>query len=178
MYLDVIFFDNYTKEFRLFHTHLYSNVLFFSVSASSQNIQIQVLPQPVIYQENDLVIQCSITNPSQLSSVYSIQLHRNSSMDFETVVSIFKDQTPEIQWPLGSSLQNRASAEGSEVNTPSRATLKLTIDKQSVLCPSDFTAYRCKLSGFTSAESYAVTQETNPVTIIYTGKCRCKMDSW
>ena len=85
----------------------------------------------MIYRENDLVIQCSITNPSQLSNVYYIQLLRNSSMGFETVVSIFKDQTPQIQWPSGSSLQNRASAEGAEINTPSRATLKLTIDKHS-----------------------------------------------
>nr|XP_022325352.1 uncharacterized protein LOC111125641 isoform X3 [Crassostrea virginica] len=140
--------------------------------ASSQNIQIQVLPQPVIYQENDLVIQCSITNPSQLMSVYYIQLHRNSSTDFETVLSIFKDQNPQIQWPSGSTLQNRASADGSEIKTPSTATLKLTIDKDSVLCPNDFTAYRCKMSGFSSAEYDAVTQETNPVTIIYTVKPR------
>ena len=178
MYLDVIFFDNYTKEFRLFHTHLYSNVLFFSVSASSQNIQIQVLPQPVIYQENDLVIQCSITNPSQLSSVYFMQLHRNSSTGFETVVSILKDRNPQIQWPLGSSLQNRASTAGSEINSPTKAKLKLTIDKDSVLCPTDFTAYRCKMSVFSAVSSDAVIQETNPVTVIYTGKCRGNMDSW
>ena len=123
----------------------------------------------MIYQENDLVIQCSITNPSQLSSVYYIQLLRNSSMDFETVVSIFKDQTPQIQWPVSMSLQNRTSALGSVIITPSSATLKLTIDKHSVLCLTDFTAYKCKMSGFSSAESDAVTQETNPVTINYTG---------
>ena len=144
-------------------------MFYFFVSASPQNIQIQVFPQPVIYQENDLVIQCSITNPSQLSSVYYIQLLRNSSMDFETVVSIFKDQTPQIQFPVSMSLQNRTSALGSEIITPSSATLKLTIYKHSVLCPNDFTAYRCKMSGFSSAESDAVTQETNQVTIKYTG---------
>ena len=153
-------------------------VLFFSTSASSQNIQIQVLPQPVIYQENDLVIQCSITNPpkSQLSSVFYIQLLRNSSTGFETVVSIFKDQTPQIQWPSGSSLQNRASAEGSEINTPSTAKLKLTIHKNSVLCPTDFTAYMCKLSG--SRVIFAVTRETNPITITYIGKCRVNTENW
>nr|XP_022325342.1 uncharacterized protein LOC111125639 isoform X1 [Crassostrea virginica] len=140
--------------------------------ASSQNIQIQVLPQPVIYQENDLVIQCSITNPpkSQLSSVFYIQLLRNSSTGFETVVSIVKDQTPQIQWPSGSSLQNRASAEGSEINTPSTAKLKLTIHKNSVLCPTDFTAYMCKLSGIRIF--FPVTQETNPITITYIVKPR------
>ena len=157
---------------------LYCDDLFVSVSASSQNIQIQVLPQPVIYQENDLVIQCSIINPSQLSAVYNIQLHRNSGTGFETVVAIFKDQNPQLQWPSGSTIQNRASTAGSEINTPSKAKLKLTIDKDSVLCPNDFTAYRCKMSGFSSAESDAVTQETNPVTVTYTGKCRGNMDSW
>ena len=90
-------------------------------------------------------------------------------MDFETVVSIFKDQTPQIQWPVSMSLQNRSSALGSEIKTPSSATLKLTIDWYSALCSTDFTAYKCKMSGFSSAESDAVTQETNPVTIIYTG---------
>nr|XP_022325349.1 uncharacterized protein LOC111125640 isoform X2 [Crassostrea virginica] len=151
-----------------------SMILLMSIipKASSQNIRIQVLHQPLIYQENDLVIQCYITNPSQLSSVFYIQLLRNSSTDFETIVSIFKDQTPQILWPSGSSLQNRASADGSEINTPSTAKLKLTIDKQSVLCPNDFTAYRCKMTGFSSAESDAVTKETNPVTIIYTVKPR------
>nr|XP_022325707.1 uncharacterized protein LOC111125833 isoform X3 [Crassostrea virginica] len=141
-----------------------------TADAFPQNIQIQVLPKPVIYQENDLVIQCSITNPSQLSSVFYIQLHHNSSTGFETTVSIFKDQNPQIQWPSGSTLQNRASALGSEINTPSTAKLKLTIDKNSVMCPTDFTAYRCKLSGFSSAESDAVTQESNPVTVTYTVK--------
>ena len=155
------------------------SVLFFFTSASSQNIQIQiqVLPQPVIYQENDLVIQCSITNPSQLDSVFYIQLLRNSSTGFETVVSIFKDQTPQIQWPVSMSLQNRTSALGSEIITPSSATLKLTIDKHSVLCPTDFTAYNCKFSGLSTSTSDFVTQEANPVTITYIGKCRGNMEN-
>ena len=153
-------------------------VLFFSTSASLQNIQIQVLLQPVIYQENDLVIQCSITNPSQLSSVFYIQLLRNSSTGFETVVSIFKDQTPQIQWSSGSSLQNRASAEGSEINTPSTAKLKLTVHKNSVLCPTDFTAYKCKFSGLSTSTSDVVIQEANPVIITYIGKYRGNIDKW
>ena len=142
----------------------------FFISAFPQNIQIQVLPQPVIYQENDLVIQCSITNPSQLTSLFYMLLLKNTSLGFETAVSIFKDQNPQIQWPSGSTLQNRASAVGSEINTLSTARLKLTIDKNSVLCPTDFTAYICKFSGFSTATSNAVTQETNPVAVTYTGK--------
>ena len=148
---------------------LYCDDLFVSVSASSQNIQIQVFPQPVIYQENDLVIQCSITNPSQFSAVYYIQLQKNSSTGFETAVSIFKDQNPQIQWPSGSTLQNRASAVGSQINTPSTAKLKLTIDKNSVVCPTDFVEYRCKMSGFSTWTSDAVIKETTPVTASYTG---------
>ena len=154
---------------------LYCDDLFVSVSASSQNIQIQVLPLPVIYLENDLVIQCSITNPLQLSSVYYIQLHRNSSTGFDTVVSIFKDQSPQIQWPSGSTLQNRASAAGSEINTPSSANLKITIDKNSVLCPTDFEVYKCKMAGFSTMTSDAVTQVTNPITVTYTGMYKYNM---
>ena len=96
------FFDVQTKAFRLFYdTHQHSDD-FFSVKASSQNFQIQGLPQPVIYQENDLGIQCSITNPPQLSNVYYMQLYKNVSTDFETVVSIFVDSTPQIHWSWGS----------------------------------------------------------------------------
>ena len=142
---------------------------FVSVSASSQNIQIRFPPQPVIYLENDFVIQCFITNPSQINSVFYMQLFRNSSTDFETVVSIFKDQTPPIRWPSGSTLQNRASAVGSQIKIPSSAILKLTIDKNSVVCPIDFVEYRCKMSGFNTVISDAVTQETTPVTVSYTG---------
>ena len=149
---------------------LYCDDLFVSVSASSQNIQIQVLPLPVIYLENDLVIQCSIANPSQINSVYYIQLRGNSSSGFKTVLSIFKDQNPQIQWPSGSTLQSRASSTGSEINTPSSATLKLTIDKNSALCPTDFTAYMCTFSGFSTVTSNGVTQETTPITVTYTGK--------
>ena len=149
---------------------LYCDDLCDSVSASSQNIQIQVLPLLVIYQENDLIIQCSITNPSQLSSVYYIQLQKNSSTGFETVVAIFKDQSPQIQWPSGSTLQNRASAVGSQIKIPSSAILKLTIDKNSVMCPTDFVEYRCKMSGLSTVTSDAVTQETNPITVTYTGR--------
>ena len=86
-----------------------------------------------------------------------MQLLKNCSLGFKTAVSIFKDQTPQIVWPSGS-LQNRASAVGSEINTLSTARLKLTIDKNSVLCPTDFTAYMCKFSGFNTATSDVVTQ--------------------
>ena len=166
------------KHSDYFIIHAYILMIFFSVAASSQNIQIQVFPQPVIYQENDLVIQCSVTNPSQLSDVYFMQLLRNSSTDFEIVVAILKGQNPQIQWPSGSSLQYRASAEGSEITTPSTAKLKLTVEKNSVLCPTDFTAYKCKFLGL-STSTYAVeTQETNPVTITYIGKCRGNIDKW
>ena len=138
-------------------------------------MQIEVLPLPVIYQENALVIQCSITNPSQFSSVYYIQLHRNSSTGFETVVSIFKDQSPQIQWPSGSTIQNRASTAGSKINTPSSANLKITIDKNSVLCPTDFAVYKCKMSGFSTVTSDAINQETTPSTVTYTGKYKDNM---
>ena len=135
----------------------------------------------MIYQENDLVMQCSITNPSQLSDVNFMQLHRNSSTGFQTVVSILKGQTPQapqIKWPSGSTLRYRASTGGSEINTPSTAKLKLTVEKNSVLCPTDFTGYKCKFSGLSTSTSDVVIQEANPVTITYIGKYRGNIDKW
>ena len=117
-----------------------------------------------------MVIQLFITNPSHLSSVFYVQLNRNSSTGFETVVLMFKDQTLPIRWPSGSTLQNRAYVVGSKINTPSSAILKLTIDKNSVVCPTDFVEYRCKMSGFSTLTSDAITQETTPITVTYTGK--------
>lgn len=135
----------------------------FILLASSENIQIQVLPETVIYKKNDLLITCSITTPSELSSISFIQLQKNYSTTFDTVVSVATGQTPNIQWK-DSALQRRASATGS-IDSPSTAQLRLTIDKSYVQC-SDFNMYKCKMSGFGTA-SVAVTQETNPITISY-----------
>lgn len=137
----------------------------FSISASSENIQIQGFPETVIYKKNDLLITCSITTPSELSSISFIQLQKNYSTTFDTVVSVATGQTPNIQWK-DSALQRRASATGS-IDSPSTAQLRLTIDKSYVQC-SDFNMYKCKMSGFGTA-SVAVTQETNPITISYIG---------
>eukprot|EP00105_Crassostrea_gigas_P029356 XP_011451283.1 PREDICTED: uncharacterized protein LOC105345013 isoform X5 [Crassostrea gigas] len=142
-------------------------LLYFTSLASAQDILIQALPQTVIYGENDLVIVCSISNPSLLSSVFFIQLLRNSSTTFETVVSVTTGQPATIQWK-DSALQRRATAIGN-LDSPSSAQLRLTIDKDSVLCPADFKMYMCKMSGLTTA-SDVVPKETSPITISYTAK--------
>ncbi|XP_052722436.1 cell surface A33 antigen-like isoform X5 [Crassostrea angulata] len=140
-------------------------LLYFTSLASAQNIQIQAQPQTINFRENDMVIVCSITNPSQLNAVYSIQLQRNSSTTFETLVSVANGLTPPLQWK-DSALRNRATATGS-VDSPSTAQLRLTIDKNSVQCPTDFKMYMCKISAFSNVASETVTQETSPVPISY-----------
>eukprot|EP00105_Crassostrea_gigas_P016809 XP_011434332.1 PREDICTED: uncharacterized protein LOC105333181 isoform X1 [Crassostrea gigas] len=132
-------------------------------STSAQNIQIQALPQTIIYRETDLVIICSITNPSQLSSVFFIELLKNSSTTFETVVEVSTGQTLLVQW-RDTTLQNRASATGN-IDSPSNAQLRLTIDKNSVLCHADFKMYKCKMAGFSSTALEVVTQETSSIAL-------------
>lgn len=117
------------------------------------------------------MIVCSITNPSQLNAVYNIELQKNSSTTFETIVSVASGQTPPVQWK-DSELRNRATATGS-IDSPSTAQLRLSIDKSSVQCPNDFKMYKCKFSGYNSYSEKSVTQETSPFTISYIGKC-CK----
>lgn len=136
-------------------------------SASAQNIQIQALPPTVNYGENDLVIVCSITNPSQLNAVFFIQLQRNSSTTFETVVSVANGLTPPLQWK-DTQLQGRASATGN-VDSPNTAQLRLTIVKDRVMCPSDFKMYMCRMLCISSSGSETVTQETSPIIISYIG---------
>ncbi|XP_065930409.1 uncharacterized protein [Magallana gigas] len=59
-----------------------------SLLAYAQNIEIQAFPSTVNFRENNLVIVCSITNPSQLASVFFIQLLKNSSTLFDDVVQL------------------------------------------------------------------------------------------
>ncbi|XP_052722409.1 uncharacterized protein LOC128193163 isoform X3 [Crassostrea angulata] len=136
-----------------------------TTDASIQNLHIQAFPQTVNYKENDLVIVCSIINPSQLNAVYNIELQKNSSTTFETIVSVATGQTPSVQWK-DSALRNRATATGN-IDSPSTAQLRLSIDKTSVQCPNDFKMYMCKFSGYNSYSEKSVTQETSPITISY-----------
>lgn len=140
---------------------------FLFVISICTNIQIQALPQTIIYRETDLVIICSITNPSQLSSVFFIELLKNSSTTFETVVEVSTGQTPLVQW-RDTTLQNRASATGN-IDSPSNAQLRLTIDKNSVLCHADFKMYKCKMAGFSSTALEVVTQETSSIALYQIG---------
>ncbi|XP_065933592.1 uncharacterized protein [Magallana gigas] len=136
-------------------------LLYFTSLASAQNIQIQAQPQTVNYMESDMNIVCSITG-TQLSSLFFIQLLKNSSTTFETIVSVIPGQTPPVKWK-DTQLQGRATATGN-TDPPSTAQLKLTIDKASVICPTDFKTYMCKMSAL-STNSDIVNGETSPITI-------------
>lgn len=137
----------------------------FFVVARSQNVQIQAVPTTVKYLENDLVIICSIKNPSSLKAIASLELLRNESGSFQTIVSINQDQRP--HW-INTLLERRATVSGS-VNDTNSTELKFSIDKKNVLCPEDFTVYKCKMSGYnyTISSNYIVHDE-DQITITYT----------
>lgn len=142
-----------------------NNYFIFLFSAFTQDIQIQALPPKVILRENDLVIVCSITNPSQLDSLFYIELSKNASIDFNTVVSVTSND--QIKW-ADSTIQNRGAIAVGSISTLSTAHLRLTIDKDSVQCPEDFKMYRCKISGLDTL-SKIITKASTPIIIDYTG---------
>lgn len=119
----------------------------------------------VNYLENDLTIVCSISNPSQLKSVYTIELQKNASTTFMPVVTIAAGQTPLFQWNVNSDLQGRTTPTGN-LDSPSSAQLRLVIDKNVVRCPSDFSMYRCTMSGLGGTGSEAQTSDSTTVNYI------------
>jgi hypothetical protein len=137
--------------------------LYFVLSASSQNLQIQAQPITVDLRQDDLVILCSVS-PSQLTQVFSIQLKRNNSGTLENVVSVVGNS---VSWQ-DNVLQNRATATGS-VSTPAEANLRFTIPMDNVQCPADFTGYQCTLAGFGSGSTGVVNQKTNQIFVSYRG---------
>lgn len=100
--------------------------MYFFVAARSQHVQIQAVPPTVKYLENDLVIICSITNPLSLIAIISLELQRNESGSFQTIVSINQDQKP--HW-INTLLERRATVSGS-VNDTNSTELKFSIDKK------------------------------------------------
>ena len=80
------------------------------------------------------------------------------------MVSIFKDQAPQIQLPNGSTLQTRATVSES-INSTSAAFLKYRIDKDRVQSPENYTAYECRFEGFNKIKRDAVTEEANPISV-------------
>uniref|UniRef100_A0A8W8J9L4 Tyrosine-protein phosphatase domain-containing protein n=1 Tax=Magallana gigas TaxID=29159 RepID=A0A8W8J9L4_MAGGI len=146
-----------------------SLVVFFYLvlPARSQHVQIQAVPPTVKYLENDLVIICSITNPSSLIAIISLELLRNASGSFQTIVSIKQDQKP--HW-INTLLERRATVSGS-VNDTNSAELKFSIDNKNVLCPEDFTTYKCNMSGYVNImNSNYIVQNEDQITITYTSK--------
>nr|XP_034301838.1 uncharacterized protein LOC117681442 [Crassostrea gigas]XP_034301839.1 uncharacterized protein LOC117681442 [Crassostrea gigas] len=139
------------------------SVLSLISHALTQDIQIQALPPKVTIQENDLVVLCSIINSSRLQSLFFIELSRNATVNFTTVVSVLNDD--EITW-ADSALQSRgAAAMGSLdfINTPY---LRFTMNKDIVQCPDDFKMYKCKMSGVDSLKKI-VTKESAPINIAH-----------
>lgn len=111
----------------------------------------------------DLVVLCSITNPSQLASLFFIQLSKNASGNFTTVVSVASGN--KLLW-ADSTLYNRGAIASGSISTKSTPQLRFTIQKDIVRCPDDFKLYKCKMSGF-DLQSNAFESETMPITITY-----------
>lgn len=150
---------------KIFATRLVNLKWYIFITALSQNVQIQAVPPTVKYLENDLVIVCSITNPSSIKEVVSLELLRNESEWLQTIVSINKNQAP--HWK-NTFLKRRATVSGS-VNDTNSAELKFSIDKNNVLCPDDFTMYKCKMSGHNYINSSNNTvHDEDQITITYT----------
>lgn len=111
-----------------------------------------------------MTIVCSITNPSQLTDVFLIELQMNASSTFNAVVTM-SGKPPRFQWN-DNNLQGRATPTGN-LDSPSSAQLRLTIDKNNVRCPYDFSMYRCTMSGV--GGTGAVTQTSDSTTVNYIG---------
>lgn len=112
-----------------------------------------------------MVVLCSITNSSQLQSLFFIELLRNATVNFTTVVSVLNND--KITW-ADSALQSRgAAAIGSfdMLNTPH---LRFTMNKDIVQCPDDFKMYKCKMSGIDTLNNI-VTKESTPINIAHNG---------
>lgn len=114
-------------------------------------------------QENDLVVLCSITNLSQLTSLFFIQLLRNASVTFSTVVTVANED--KILW-VDKTLQNRGATATGSISTLNTAQLRLTLNKDIVRCPDDIKMYKCKMSGI-NRQSNIVEDETMPITVTY-----------
>lgn len=115
--------------------------------------------------ENDLVVLCSITNPSQLTSLFYIQLLRNASVTFSTVVTVVNED--KILWVDNiTDLHKRGATATGSISTLNTAQLRLTLNKDIVRCPDDFSMYKCKMSGLNS-QSNVVEDETLPITVTY-----------
>lgn len=113
--------------------------------------------------ENDLVVLCSITNPSQLTSLFFIQLLRNANVTFSTVVTVANED--KILW-VDKTMHNRGATATGSISTFNTAQLRLTLNKDIVRCPDDFNMYKCKMSGLNS-QSNVVEDETLPITVTY-----------
>ncbi|XP_061187009.1 uncharacterized protein LOC133195162 [Saccostrea echinata] len=132
--------------------------------ASSQNLQIQVVPQTVDIEEVDLTIVCSLNNPSKVKTLYFIQLQRNFHLFRKC--GLYYSEFKQFSRRDNVSRLNFTTATES-LKPPSAAELRLPFTKENVRCPDDFKEYRCKMSGLDSTSDMIPEQESDPVKIDY-----------
>ncbi|XP_056010830.1 uncharacterized protein LOC125680720 isoform X11 [Ostrea edulis] len=133
---------------------------------STQNIQIEAQPATVDLRQDDLVILCSVTSPSQIETVYTIQLMKNNSGPLQNVVSVHSSGGTDVMPWQDTALLGRATATGI-ASSPQAAQLRFTIPKDNVQCPADFIGYKCTMNGFGTGTTGVVNQETNQIFVSY-----------
>jgi hypothetical protein len=147
---------------------IHSSHTYSIITASTQNLQIAAQPATVDLGHDDLVILCSVVSPSQLYSVFTIQLKKNNSGTLQNVASVRAVNGQDtVSWQ-DSTLQGRATVAGS-VYSPAAAQLRFIIPRDNVQCPADFTGYKCSMVGFGTADVGLVSQETNQIFAYYRG---------
>jgi hypothetical protein len=137
-------------------------------SASAQNLEIEAQPAAVVLTHDDLVIVCNVsvndTDPSQIRKIFSIQLKKNGYNSHLTNVATVSASG--VSWE-DKDLQDRATVRGS-VNLNHTAYLRLTVPRDHVQCPEDFTGYQCGMLAYGSSGFFD--QHTNQTFVSYTGK--------
>lgn len=99
----------------------------------------------------------------KLTSLFFIQLSRNASVTFSTVVSVAIED--KLLW-ADKTLHSRGATASGSISTLNTAQLRLTLNKDIFQCPNDFKMYKCKMSGINS-QSNVVEDETLPITVRY-----------
>ncbi|XP_078323794.1 uncharacterized protein LOC111124395 isoform X5 [Crassostrea virginica] len=129
---------------------------------SSKYTQIQVRPRIAEYGTQGLEIDCLLTRPETVTSVFFIQLSRGEPIKTEKKIVLVLGSG--ISWQTAG-FQNRSTASG-QLSPVASANLRFSIRNDSIQCPYDFSEYFCS-SSFLTTTSGAVTENTNPAQVSY-----------
>ena len=138
---------------------------FITLAASSKYTQIQVRPRIAEYGTQGLEIDCLLTRPETVTIGFFIQLSRGEPIKTEKKIVLVLGSG--ISWQTAG-FQNRSTASG-QLSPVASANLRFSIRNDSIQCPYDFSEYFCS-SSFLTTTSGAVTENTNPAQVSYSGE--------